>query len=316
MRTTGAATPGYRHEIGFYSSEEEFHDLIVPFAVEALGQGEPVVFAYDAYKTDLLRSWLVEDAAVTHVSGRSPYSSPARALAAWRAIAEQEIAAGAPRVRVAGDVPHPGYGVPYVGWDRYEAAIDTALGHLPVWARCCYDTRIAPADVLALAGRLHRHRIEPSGRQSPNPGFAAVLQLGQFLAPVPEPLEQSPPTVELVAPTPVAARSVVDQVARSRVGDAVADDLRQAVSEVVANGVRHGLPPVVVRVWAGTDRVVVHVHDAGGGPADPLVGLVPVDGDGSEAGRGLWLSHLLDVDVALLPSDDGFTVRLDARAAG
>jgi hypothetical protein len=56
---------------------------------------------------------------------------------------------------------------------------------------------------------------------------------------------------------------------------------------------------------------VVHVHDTGPGPPDPLTGLVPVPEGTSGAGLGLWLSHQLrQVEVSLITDADGFTVRL------
>ena len=38
-----------------------------------------------------------------------------------------------------------------------------------------------------------------------------------------------------------------------------------AVHEVVANGLRHGEPPVTVRVWFARGRVVCTVTDRGAG---------------------------------------------------
>jgi hypothetical protein len=81
------------------------------------------VFAYDPFKTELLHRWLPDAPGITYVSDPSPYGMPARALAGWRRVVEGHLAAGARRVRIAGNVPHPGYGRPYAGWDRYEAAV-------------------------------------------------------------------------------------------------------------------------------------------------------------------------------------------------
>jgi anti-sigma regulatory factor (Ser/Thr protein kinase) len=82
------------------------------------------------------------------------------------------------------------------------------------------------------------------------------------------------------------------------------------ISEAVTNAMLYGEPPATVRIWAGPDRVVVHVHDHGPGPHNPLAGLTPPAGRLTDAELGLWLTHLLDIDVALIYSDDGFTVRL------
>jgi hypothetical protein len=55
---------------------------------------------------------------------------------------------------------------------------------------------------------------------------------------------------------------------------------------------------------------VVSVYDHGPGPVNPLAGLIPPAGRIEDAELGLWLTHQLDIDVALIYGDDGFTVRL------
>jgi anti-sigma regulatory factor (Ser/Thr protein kinase) len=86
-----------------------------------------------------------------------------------------------------------------------------------------------------------------------------------------------------------------------------------AVSEAVLNAHLHGQRPITVKAWTGPDRIVVHVHDNGPGPPDPLTGLIPAPGGTAGTGLGLWLSHqFTNIDIALLAAADGFTVRLRA----
>jgi hypothetical protein len=74
--------------------------------------------------------------------------------------------------------------------------------------------------------------------------------------------------------------------------------------------IEHGPPPVTARIWAATGRILVHVHHTGSGPGDPLAGLVPAWADPEFRTAELWLIHMLDLDIALIRSPDGFTVRL------
>ena len=309
--TAVTAAERYRHEVGFYASDEGFRELIAPFALGGLEAGEPLVFAYDAHKTELLRHWLPDAAGITYIADDRPYASPAKALASWRRVVADRLAAGAPRVRIAGNVPHPGYGQSYAGWDRYEAALDQALGDLPVWAPCLYDTRIAPPEVLVLAMERHLHVLDSTGTRRVNGSFRKAEHLAEFLMPPEDPLERTEPAFELVGRTVAGARNAVRGLADGHLGDEQRDDLLVALSEAVTNALVHGVPPVTVRVWVGAQRVVVHVRDAGGGPDDPFAGLLPTAGS-TESGRGLWLAHQLDVDVALIPSEEGFKVRLRA----
>lgn len=72
---------------------------------------------------------------------------------------------------------------------------------------------------------------------------------------------------------------------------------------------RHGRPPVEVRIWTGPDRIVVAVTDAGPGPQDPFAGLLPSPGTDT-TGRGLWITHQSVAHVAADHSGPGFTIRL------
>jgi anti-sigma regulatory factor (Ser/Thr protein kinase) len=58
--------------------------------------------------------------------------------------------------------------------------------------------------------------------------------------------------------------------------------------------------------------MVVTVRDRGRGPADPLVGLMPVP-ERARGGLGLWIAHQVCSDVGLVVDGDGFMVRLTAR---
>ncbi|HET9059565.1 MAG TPA: sensor histidine kinase [Acidimicrobiales bacterium] len=304
---------GYLHQVGFYGSDDAFADLICPFALGGIEAGEPVVFAYDPQKVELLRRWLPATGDVTYIVDTGCYATPARALVAWRKVVEQRLSEGATRVRIAGNVPHPGYGHPYAGWDRYEAAFDAAMGQFPVWAPCLYDTRIAPAEVIDAATRLHRELIERDGARRPNGCFDEVRSLSEFFPPPPEPLEATAPAKELLDPTPAVARRAIRQVIEGVVAQDHADQLVLAASEAVTNAMLHGARPVLVRIWRGDDRVVVHVHDEGGGPSDPLVGLLPGPDELGTGGRGMWIAHQLDIEVALMVGMPGFTVRLRAQ---
>ncbi len=306
---------GYLHQVGFYDSEEAFRKLISPFALNGIEAGEPVVFAYDPYKMDLLHRWLPDSPSITYITDTGPYGTPARALIGWRKVVEGHLAAGAPRVRIAGNVPHPGYGRSYAGWDRYEAALDNAMGDLPVWAPCLYDTRIAPPEVIDAARRLHHDVLDSDGTHNSNRSFQEVRSLAEFFSPPPDPLEQVAPAVELVDPTPAQVRATVRQLSAGLLRVSQVQDLVVAASEAITNALIHGVAPVSVRIWIAEDRVVVAVHDEGAGPDDPLVGLLPRIGDGTSLGRGLWMAHQMDIDVALFAVGTGFTVRLRADRA-
>lgn len=310
---TGAARgqEGHFHEAGFYRSDGEFRDLIVPFAEEGIAAGEPVIIGYDDRKNALVRSWLTDPSAVTFLADTSLYATPSRAIAAYRRLFEFHAASGAGQIRITGELPHPGNGGTFEGWDRYEAAVNTVWDDFPVWGLCLYDTVTAPASVLAVAARTHPSIVSPSGTHRANDRFQDA---GEFeaLPLAPDPLEQTRPMIEQVDRSAAEARQALAQIGRGRVADAILEDLEIGVTVAVSNALVHGRGPVTVRFWATPDRVVITVHDLGRGPADPLAGLVPTPANSAQPGLGLWLIHQLDIDVALNHADDGFTVRLRA----
>ncbi|PXY30789.1 sensor histidine kinase [Prauserella flavalba] len=307
---------GHVHEAGFYSSEDEFRALIVPFVEEGLAHGEPVVIGYDDHKSALLRSWLADASGVAFVSDRSLYSSPAKAIAEYRRLFERHVGEGARRIRIAGDVPHAGNGGRFDGWDRYEAAVNAVWEDFPVRSVCLYDATTVTPEVRDVVERTHPHLVTPLGERFPSGRYEDPASFVGLPA-EPDPLEATEPLVELSDPAPAEARHAVERVARAQVAGVVVDDLVLGISEATSNARIHGLAPTTVRIWAGRGRVVVHVHDSGPGPRDRLAGLMPVADSVTRSGLGLWLTHQLDLDVALIAGPDGFTVRLrGGRAPG
>jgi anti-sigma regulatory factor (Ser/Thr protein kinase) len=316
---TGAARGhrGYFHEAAFYRSDEELLDIVVPFLEDGVQGGEPTLVAFDAPNQRLVRSVLTDTAGITFLNGSTQYARPAAAIKLYRDLLASHVAGGARQIRVVGDVPHPGTGSPWDWWARYEATVNHAYEDFPLWGLCPYDTRTTPAGALCDVARTHPWIASADGEHRENDAyedptaFLAQLDTGQR-----DPLESAPPSVELLNPSPSSARKAVVSAARdSRVPAAEIEDLTIAVSEIVANAFRHGLPPVLFRLWTGEDRLVVAVTDRGPGVSDPFAGLVPVR-PGSPGGRGLWIAHQLCEHVTMSHDGEGFTIRLAAGAAG
>ena len=341
----GAPTDGsgYLHEAVLYDSDEEFLGVVVPFLQEGVAAGEPCLVALGASSTRLVRAAVGNTNGLTFLDDR--YNRPASAIRSNRDHFAARLTDGASRIRVASEVPHPGVGAPWDGWARYEAAVNHAYAEFPLWGLCAYDTRITPASVLDDVARTHPHLATADGRWV-NPRYQDPAE---FLTRRPpsqgDPVETaSPPVIDLMDPTPAAARDAVHTADMTR-PDTVRSDptapgtlqveapqpdtprpdtpqrepppldaadvehLVFAVSEAVTNALIHGRPPVRFRLWTAPDRIVATVTDRGDGPADPFAGLLPVT-DTCSAGLGLWLTHQLCSHVTLDTTDDGFTIRL------
>ncbi|MBI2710742.1 MAG: sensor histidine kinase [Actinobacteria bacterium] len=314
MRTGAAAGhAGYFHEAAFYRSDDELLDIVVPFLRDGVAAGEPTIVTFAERNAELVRSALPGDCGVRFLAGADQYARPASCIRAYRSLFAREVAAGAGQIRVVGDVPHPGLGMPWHGWARYEAAINHAYDQFPIWGMCPYDTRITPDDVLAEVARTHPHVATPDGVHRRNGDFQdPAAFLAQRAAAPPDPLQARPPALVLRDPSPADARHAVAALAADPPLPAGApEDLALAVSEVVTNALEHGGRPCSLRAWRNADRVVVVVHDRGPGPADPFAGLMPAAHAGSlDGGFGLWIASLVCDEVAFTTGPDGFTACL------
>jgi anti-sigma regulatory factor (Ser/Thr protein kinase) len=80
---------------------------------------------------------------------------------------------------------------------------------------------------------------------------------------------------------------------------------------MTTNALRHGRPPVSLRMWANGERLVCTITDRGAGFEDPFIGYGPAHGsDLSLGGMGLWLARQLCDHVDITPDGDGVQVRL------
>ena len=315
MRTgVAATTAGYFHETTFYDSDEALLSVVVPFLEEGVAAGEPTVVTFGRRNRQLVESALSDRSGITFVPGEARYVNPATTIRTYREAFAAYVAAGANQIRVVGDVPHPGMGVPWDGWARYEAAVNHAYDDFPVWGLCPYDTRTTPPAVLDEVRRTHPHEARPDGSHRHNPEFADPRGFLVERPPAPpDPAELTTPAIVLHDPDSASARRAVAAVAsRSLLGAEQLAGLELAVSEVVTNALTHGTAPCLVRAWLDSARrVVVAVHDGGRGPGDAFAGLLGPSGPGP-GGHGLWIAHQACADVTLRREDDGFTVVLVA----
>jgi anti-sigma regulatory factor (Ser/Thr protein kinase) len=182
-----------------------------------------------------------------------------------------------------------------------------------VHSLCLYDATSLSPTVRDVIERTHPHLRSATGARRANSRYQQPWKFAALPA-APDPLEDSQPLIDLADPSPAAARLAVQRIGRGRLPQNSFEDLVVAVNEAVTNVLLHGCRPGRVRMWAANKHVVVHVHDAGHGPRDRLAGLVPPIGDpSSTSGRGLWIMHQLDLDVAFMPDEDGFTLRIRTR---
>lgn len=311
MRSGAAAGhAGYFHQTAFYGSDDELLDVVVPFLREGVEAGEPTIVTFAERNAALARAALGETRGITWIPGENQYARPAVAIRAYRELFGRLTAEGASQIRVVGDVPHPGTGVSWDVWRRYEAAVNHAYDEFPLWGMCPYDTRTTPDDVLDEVERTHPHIANGCGHETSERFEDPVAFLRGAPPPAPDPVQAATPDEVLVDPSPVTARRTAGRAAQTAGLDRDdADSLELTVTELLTNAERHGAPPATLRLWVRPRRVVGTVTDGGPGVDDPYAGLIPPADATRGGGLGLWMAHQLCAEVVMGHDAEGFTVR-------
>ncbi|MEU8296404.1 sensor histidine kinase [Micromonospora sp. NPDC048909] len=313
MRTGAAAGHhGYLHEAIRYDSDDELLAVVVPFLLGGVEAGEPTFVSLGDRTGRLVRAALPVGSGVEFLPGGDVYARPTAAIRSYRELLAAQVAAGANQIRIIGELPRIALGATWDWWARYESAINHAYDDFPLWSMCAYDTRITPPAVLDEVARTHPRFATPDGGHPLSPTYLEpAVYLREHRAAPADPLQATPPLVELTDPTAAQARAAVHDADPGVLPADDLDDLVVAVSEIVTNALRHGRPPVRLRLWVGADRIVVTVSDGGDGPKDPFAGLLPA-GNGATGGLGLWITYQSCNHVSLHRGGDGFTLRLIA----
>lgn len=306
------------HAAYLYESDDEVLSFLVPFIREAHEHGDAALVHLDDRKTNLLRGELGPDADDVEFIGGRWHTNPASAIREYARRFESLLAKGDVRaIRSVGELPPTAMnGAAWQAWRRYEAAINVAFSELPVWGVCLFDRATTPPEVVADVLCTHPQLTTPFGPHTANDIYAHPRDWLIGLPPPPlYEVERTTPHVELVDAVPHDARAAIALLAEG-LSARDRDGLLIGVSEVVTNARSHGVPPVTLRGWATDDHVVVTVDDAGPGIDDPFAGLIAQRREAGAGGRGLWMTHQVCADVALMNNSDGFRVRLVAGTLG
>lgn len=311
---TPASGAPNRHHALFYASPQELLTAAVPFLRAGLDSDEVTVLVCRDEVNELLADGLAADPRLVVLPPGRFYTTAAGAVAGFRELVRGHLTAGARRVRIIGEVAFGTQPKEWAEWNRFEAVINVALAEYSLWNVCVYDTTLLPERVLADVSHSHPYLLGPESR--PNDRYASPEQtLRRLAAAEPDPAQAGTPLLD-VSLTTLGQLAVLREQVRLAAAVAGASDWRQndfmiAVNEVATNGLRHGSPPVRVRVWAAPGRLVCTVIDQGDGFDDPLAGYRPATGEAlRHTSGGLWLTRQCCDRVDMTRTPDGFTVRL------
>jgi anti-sigma regulatory factor (Ser/Thr protein kinase) len=307
------------HQALVYSGEGEFLAAVVPFLRAGLTAQDVVLVAASPPLLDGVRRALGPAAEpVLFIDASEWYRHPVRTIAAY----EDFLRAQEPR-RVSA-LAEMGWtrwaALEAREWMRYEAVVNTAFDMSGARALCAYDRDTASPGLIAEVRRTHQELVE-GGRPRPNAGYTEPGRLFTEFDREPLPL---PPVFETIPIESadlhdvrafVAARAA--RAARYGLSDDALNALLVAVTELATNAVRHGTPPMAVRLWAEGGDLICEVADCGLWRPRPeaMLGFVP-PASAASGGFGLWGVRMLADSVQIRAGWDGTVVRLHMRLTG
>ncbi len=307
--TGRAAHRGYRHEAVYYQREREFLDLVVPFVLDGVRAGQPVMVAVIGSRLATLRAELGPAAdAVEFVDMTFLGRNPARIIPAWRAFL----------ARHATDGPIRGVGEPIWAGRRaaeieecqlHEALLNLAIAPgTPFWLLCPYDRAALDPAVIEEAGRSHPVIVEPRvyrGSTTYGGAYHAAALFGQALSPPGGPIRH-------LMTDPSSGHHVADWVRRwseasgvpRRRAAGVAAAVR-SVAQVTDTSAGRGQ---MLQLWQQGSDLVCQLHDCTP-VSDPMIGIRPPDQDNLR-GRALLAAHAVCDLVQVRSNESGTTVRM------
>jgi anti-sigma regulatory factor (Ser/Thr protein kinase) len=308
-----ATAPGYRHHALLYDSPAQLMDAAVPFLAEGLAADELAVLSCRAEHNAQLVAALGGHEHILTLAHEDIYLRIAHAVATYRRLVQQQVAAGAPRVRLVGEVRFGNSPDSWTEWTHFEAICNVALGPLPLSSVCAYDTRELPAPMRRGVEQTHPALLTAGGRVTNDRYTPPEAVLRRTPRHTPEPLPATPRMLHVATLTHAGQLADI----RAQLGlvlsgtprhERLRADFVIATAEVLTNALQHGRPPVDLRLWTTPTRLVCDVTDHGEGFDDPLAGYVPYGDDLARA--GLWLARQCCDTLDFFTTPRGFTAQL------
>jgi anti-sigma regulatory factor (Ser/Thr protein kinase) len=296
-----------RHSLFVYDNDDQMLEKMTPFISTGLVDGGRAVVVLERRKWELFADALGDDAEKTsYIERETFYTRPEAALAGYDATLRQFVRDGVSAIRVFGELPRCETDAEWNLWLRYEAILNRAFDHHPVWVMCGYDTREVPEPLLDGAYDTHPELLTEDWEQSPH--YHEPEEVVSARTPPPAPLAGLH-ALPLDGGPRGFRQALSAELAAADVSEPDAWSMLVAAEEVLANARRHGGDTLSVQVGRVGDRFVCEVSDDGPGISDPLAGFLPPKPAHVE-GAGLWVARQLTRQLELSSSPQGASVRL------
>jgi anti-sigma regulatory factor (Ser/Thr protein kinase) len=295
-----------RHSLFVYDDDNALAGKMAQFVGWGLADSQPVIVVLERWKRELLADALGSDADTISFLDRGAFlSRPEAAVAGFDGMFRRLERDGATAIRVFGE-PRWDVHAEWNSWISFEAILNRAFVHHPVWLLCGYDAREVPEPVLDGAFETHPEVLTDDWARSPH--YHDPEDVVSSRTPTPAPLTNLH-ALRLHGGPRGFRESLRAELVAAGVSQLEAENMLVAAGEVLANAQRHGGETLSVSVGRVGDRFVCEVSDDGPGINDPLAGFLPPR-PGHADGAGLWVARQLTRQLELVPSPNGSSVRL------
>jgi len=160
-------TPLFKHRILPYATTEDVLAALVPWLLEGMAAGDPMLAVTRPENARALKRELGKAGGRIRLANASHwYRSMVAAMAAYQRFIDESLSEGASFVRIVGEAPwhlDTRSATEIESWTRYEALINLTLAAAQAEIVCLYDTATTPASVLAGAHETHPDTLEAGG---------------------------------------------------------------------------------------------------------------------------------------------------------
>lgn len=302
---------GFRHEALFYSGDDEFLAGTLPFVLEGVEIGEPVLVVIPEPRLAALRAALgAASAQVMFADMRLVGVNPARIIPVWQDFVDR-LGSGGQAVRGVGEPTWVGRtDEELVECQIHEELLNVAFaGPEVVTILCPYDAAALEHSVCDEAHRSHPW-LRHAGVSSESRTYGESPASASPLSPVPRRAHREEFGVGDVRHL---RHFVAGLAAQAGLPDARAADLVLAVSEIAANSACYGGGSGKFAAWIAGASVICEVRDRGR-IEHPLAGRLRPNPD-QPGGRGLWIANQVCDLVQIRVTEAGSTVRVHQHAA-
>jgi anti-sigma regulatory factor (Ser/Thr protein kinase) len=295
------------HEALFYRDPGQFLAGTVPFVLDGLEMGEPVLVAVPQRNVDLIKAELGAKAeAVEFLDMTTAGRNPGRIIPG---VLTTFANTHPTPVRIIGEPIWAGRSaVEYPACVQHEALINTAFHGRRAAILCPYDTAQLAPDRVRDAERTHPVLVE-DGRRWPSERYDDPVQTAEdFNQPLPAPPADAERIRFDLHGLLAIRRRVTDYGANAGLSEDQVEDLVLAVNELTTNSVLHATGGGELLVWREGPSVVCEVRDRGK-LSNPMVGrLKPLPN--TRGGYGVVMVNLLCDLVRIHSHERGTTIRV------